>query len=42
MPGFDPENMIIPNDGHWNQFGNEFVAEEIETLIHEERLLPQP
>jgi hypothetical protein len=19
MPGFDPEKMLIPNDGHWNQ-----------------------
>jgi hypothetical protein len=42
MPGFDPETMIIPNDGHWNQSGNEFVAHEILALIETERLLNQP
>jgi lysophospholipase L1-like esterase len=42
MPGFDPEKMIIPNDGHWNSSGNEFVAKEIQALIESERLLNQP
>ena len=42
MPGFDPETMIIPNDGHWNSSGNEFVAKEVQALIETERLLKQP
>lgn len=42
VPGFDTEKMTIPNDGHWNQSGNEFVAKEVEALIEAERLLDQP
>ena len=33
MPGFDPEEMLIPDDGHWSQSGHEFVAEKIKALI---------
>jgi lysophospholipase L1-like esterase len=42
MPGFDPEVMLIPDDGHWNRSGHEFVAEQIETLIETHQLLSQP
>jgi hypothetical protein len=42
MTGFDPEEMLIPDDGHWNQSGHEFVAEKIEALIVEHQLLSQP
>lgn len=42
MPGFDPEEMLIPNDGHWNQSGHEFVAENIKALIETHQLLSQP
>ena len=41
MPGFDPEEMLIPNDGHWNQAGHEFVAEKIKALIETQQLLSQ-
>lgn len=37
--GFDPEKMLIPNDGHWNQSGHEFVAEKIKELIETHQLL---
>ena len=39
MPGFDPEVMLIPEDGHWNQVGHKFVAEEIEAFIESSQLL---
>jgi lysophospholipase L1-like esterase len=42
MPGFDSEEMLIPNDGHWNQAGHEFVAEKIKALIETHQLLSQP
>jgi hypothetical protein len=42
MAGFDPEEMLIPNDGHWNQSGHEFVAEKIRVLIETHQLLRQP
>jgi lysophospholipase L1-like esterase len=42
MPGFDPEVMLIPDDGHWNQAGHKFVAEKIEALIESNRLIDQP
>lgn len=42
MPGFDPEVMLIPNDGHWNQAGHKFVAEEIQAFIATHQLLSQP
>jgi len=42
MPGFDSEEMLIPDDGHWNQTGHEFVAEKIKALIDSHRLLMQP
>ena len=41
MPGFDPEEMLIPDDGHWNQAGHEFVAEKIKALIEIRQLLRQ-
>ena len=42
MPDFDPEEMLIPNDGHWNQSGHEFVAEKIEAFMETHELLSQP
>jgi lysophospholipase L1-like esterase len=39
MPGFDPEVMLIPEDGHWNQAGHKFVAEEIKAFIESSQLL---
>ena len=42
MRGFDPELMLIPNDGHWNQAGHEFVAEKIKALIETSQLLSPP
>src|SRR5688500_5619994 len=42
MPDFEPEEMLIPNDGHWNQSGHEFVAEKIKALIETHQLLSQP
>ena len=42
MPGFDSEEMLIPDDGHWNQSGHEFVAEQIKTLIETDQLLSRP
>ncbi len=41
-PGFDPDNMVIPADGHWNQAGHAFVADRIADLIQSHQLLPQP
>ena len=41
MPGFDPEVMLIPNDGHWNQAGHKFVSEKIKALIETHQLLSQ-
>jgi hypothetical protein len=42
MPGFDSEEMLIPNDGHWNQAGHQFVAEKIKAFIDTNHLLSQP
>ena len=39
MPGFNPEKMLIPDDGHWNQAGHEFVAEKIKSFIETHQLL---
>jgi lysophospholipase L1-like esterase len=39
MPGFDPERMLIPDDGHWNAAGHGFVAQEIEAVIESNQLL---
>jgi hypothetical protein len=41
MPGFDPEKMNIPDDGHWNQSGHAFVAERIKGFIEMHQLLGQ-
>jgi lysophospholipase L1-like esterase len=41
-PGFDPETMLIPKDGHWNQAGHKFVSEKIKALIESEQLLGKP
>ena len=41
MPGFDPEVMLIPDDGHWNQAGHKFVAKKIKALIESSQLLSQ-
>jgi lysophospholipase L1-like esterase len=42
MTGFDPEVMIIPDDGHWNRDGHEFVAEKIKALIVKQEFISQP
>jgi lysophospholipase L1-like esterase len=42
LPGFDPEEMVIPNDGHWNQAGHGFVAEKIRVFIEKHQLLSLP
>jgi lysophospholipase L1-like esterase len=39
MPGFDSEEMLIPDDGHWSQPGHEFVAERIKDGIERNRLI---
>jgi hypothetical protein len=41
MPGFDADEMLIPEDGHWNQSGHEFVSEKIKALIETRQLLSQ-
>jgi hypothetical protein len=41
-PGFDPGEMLIPNDGHWNPAGHEFVAKKIKDFIASNQLLAQP
>ncbi len=42
MPGFDPEVMLIPDDGHWSSEGHEFVASQIKAFIEKNHLLSQP
>jgi lysophospholipase L1-like esterase len=42
MPGFEPEAMLIPDDGHWNVFGHQFVAQQIKDFIENNQLLGQP
>ncbi len=37
--GFETDAMVIPNDGHWNVAGHEFVAEAINNFIHSNQLL---
>ncbi len=39
--GFDPGEMLIPDDGHWSRAGHAFVAEKIEALIESHQLLSQ-
>jgi hypothetical protein len=41
-PGFDQGGMLIPDDGHWNRTGHEFVAEKIKDLITSHQLVSQP
>jgi lysophospholipase L1-like esterase len=41
MPGFEPEQMLITDDGHWNAAGHEFVAQKIKDLIESNHLLGQ-
>ena len=41
MPGFDPSEMLIPDDGHWSREGHEFVAEQIKEFIETNRLIDQ-
>lgn len=42
IPGFDPKEMLIPDDGHWNKSGHEFVAKRIKDFIESNRLIDQP
>jgi hypothetical protein len=39
IPGFEPEEMLIAEDGHWNQSGNKFVAAKIRDFIENNHLL---
>jgi lysophospholipase L1-like esterase len=39
MPGFEPETMVIADDGHWNADGHQYVAERLEDLIRDRQLL---
>lgn len=39
MPGFDREQMLIPDDGHWNQAGHVFVAQQIKDFIESNGLM---
>jgi len=40
--GFDPTAMTIPDDGHWNNAGHEFVANTIKEYIENNQLLSTP
>jgi hypothetical protein len=42
MPGFDPQEMLIPDDGHWSAAGHEFVARKLQSFIEGNRLLIRP
>jgi lysophospholipase L1-like esterase len=42
LPGFEPDEMVIPNDGHWNQAGHGFVADKIKAFIEVHQLLSLP
>jgi hypothetical protein len=42
IPGFDPDVMLIRNDGHWNQAGHKFVAEKIKAFVESSQLLEKP
>jgi lysophospholipase L1-like esterase len=42
MPGFNPEKMLIPDDGHWNRSGHEYVADRIKEFIEMNQFLHQP
>jgi hypothetical protein len=42
MPGFDRESMLIPGDGHWNEAGHAFVAEQVADAIAAQALLGSP
>jgi hypothetical protein len=42
IAGFDPEVMLIPDDGHWNQAGHGFVAEKIKSFLETRQLLSRP
>jgi len=41
-PGFDPGEMLIPDDGHWSPAGHEFVARKIKDFIESNQLLALP
>ena len=41
MPGFNPEEMLIPEDGHWSKEGHEFVAHQIQGFIESHQLIDQ-
>ena len=42
IPGFDPAEMLIPDDGHWSRQGHEFVASKVKDFIEGNRLIDQP
>ena len=39
IPGFDPKKMLIPDDGHWNQSGHVFVAQQLKDFIEKNGLI---
>ena len=39
LPSFDPNEMVIPQDGHWNEVGHAFTAEAIKAFIEKAQLL---
>jgi len=39
MPGFDREQMLIPDDGHWNKPGHVFVAQQLQDFIERNGLI---
>ena len=39
LPGYQPDVMTIPVDGHWNKFGHNFVAEEVQRFVEKKHLL---
>jgi len=41
MPGFNPAEMLIQDDGHWSPVGHEFVAEKIREAIENQQLIHQ-
>jgi lysophospholipase L1-like esterase len=38
-PGYRPDTMLIPGDAHWNPAGHQFVAQQLQAVIRDHRLL---
>jgi hypothetical protein len=39
QPGFEPNTMLIPDDGHWNAAGHAFVTDELRSFIEGTHLI---